>query len=671
MNKFFYLRLAVNNIRKNGQTYIPYVLTCIGTIMMFYNMCFLAVVKDIGYISDSQSLRIILRFGATVIGIFSVIFLFYTNSFLIKRRKKEFGLFNILGMEKKHIAKLMFFETLFIGFISLAAGILAGILLSKLMILLLFKIIAFKVTFGFEIPISAIVATVALFCGIFLLNLIYNICQVHLSKPIELLKGGNVGEKEPKTKWIMASIGAICLGIGYYIALTTESPLTALNIFFVAVILVMIGTYCLFTAGSIAVLKMLRKNKKYYYKLQHFISVSGMIYRMKQNAVGLANICILSTMVLVMVSGTLSLYLGTEDALKKYYPGQIVLQAEFDGETEDRFNKEVFIKKVEEIISSDEGKITDLDEYTYLAFSVGKGNGFFDTEIDRSFNAEFIQLCFITEADYMKLTGREVKLKDNEILLYDSAKENRDNILIKAGDYSFDFTVAGHLDSFPPVGDLAIYITDISYVVVKDEQVLSALYKGQKSAYNDRASDVKWVAEIDTDLKEDVQIACAREIKGLFSEGGIRGYRSFQVNTRAEGSTAIYAINGGFLFLGIFLGLLFIMATVLIIYYKQISESYEDKGRFEIMQKVGLPKKEIKRSIHAQILIVFFAPLVVAAIHVAFDFKLMIKLLSLFALKNIRLTMICTAGTLLGFAVMYGIVYALTARTYYKIVSAE
>ena len=282
MSRFFYQKLAINNMKKNSKTLIPYILACIGTIMMFYNMVFLVVAKDIGSVSDSEDVRYILFLGAIVIGIFSLIFLFYTNSFLIKRRKKEFGLFNVLGMEKKHIARIMFYESLFTALISIALGLIAGILLSKLIILLLFKLITFNATFGFEMPIIAVIISISLFLGIFLVNLLYNIRQVHLSNAIELLKGGNVGEKEPKTKWLLTIIGVLCLGVGYYIAVTTESPLAALNLFFVAVLLVIIGTYCLFTTGSIAVLKMLRKNKKYYYIPKHFISVSSMIYRMKQ-----------------------------------------------------------------------------------------------------------------------------------------------------------------------------------------------------------------------------------------------------------------------------------------------------------------------------------------------------------------------------------------------------
>jgi len=656
MNKFFYLRLAVNNIRKNGQTYIPYVLTCIGTIMMFYNMCFLAVVKDIGYISDSQSLRIILRFGATVIGIFSVIFLFYTNSFLIKRRKKEFGLFNILGMEKKHIARLMFFETLFIGFISLAAGILAGILLSKLMILLLFKIIAFKVTFGFEIPISAIVATVALFCGIFLLNLIYNICQVHLSKPIELLKGGNVGEKEPKTKWIMASIGAICLGIGYYIALTTESPLTALNIFFVAVILVMIGTYCLFTAGSIAVLKMLRKNKKYYYKLQHFISVSGMIYRMKQNAVGLANICILSTAVIIVLSTTISLYVGVEEVLRTRYPKDIAVNVDnisdkladkLDAAIEDQIAKAGTVKK--EAIS-----------YRYMSLAaIQNGTSFTAAGPDNYSYNKLTIVYFIPLAEYNKMENKFLSLSNGEALLYVLKGDvYGDTVNFK----DFKLSIKERLASFKVVELTPTLLYNCYYIVVDD---INTIKQVMNSLEVNAMDELSYYYGFDVDGDSNVQINLVKSLRNAIKNIGVNGY----VDGPEIERESFYSLYGGLFFLGLFLGLLFIMATVLIIYYKQIVEGYNDKERFEIMQKVGMSHSEIKRSIHSQVLTVFFLPLVAAVIHIAFAFKVITKLLLVFYLTNIPLFALCTAITILVFAIFYIIVYLMTARVYYRIVS--
>lgn len=669
MRKGLFPSLAWQNIRKNSKFYLPYILTVIGTVAGFYIVNAIASDEGVLRLRGAAYVKLMMFLGIIIIGIFSVIFLLYTNSFLMKRRKKELALYNMLGMEKRHIAGILCYESLYVALIGIAGGLLCGILLHKLVTLALFKLLRFDVPFGFTISTVAIKASVILFTSIIVITLLFNLVGIRRAKPIELLKSSSAGEREPKSKWILALIGVLSLGAGYYIALTTKSAIRALTIYFLAVFLVIIGTYCLFTAISIVVLKQLRRNKKLYYKTKYFIGISGMLYRMKRNAVGLANICILSTMVLVMVSGTISLYLGTEDMIDRFCPGQIVPQITINSESKNGFQKDIMIEKIKDIIEKNDGKITQFEDYTYLAFVAGKGENYYHTNIENVFNADFAQLCFITQEDFRKVTGKETNLEENEILFFSDTMKDKENIRIETGDYTFDFTIVEHLKSFPSVGNLTA-IVDTGYAVVKDEQVLRALYKGQKSAYGEKASGLEWVAIIDTDLKEDDQIKCAREIGNLSQEDVMGDYKGLLVNTRAENSADFYATSGGFLFLGLFLGFLFNMATVLIIYYKQISEGYEDKARFEIMQKVGLPKKEIRCSVSMQILIVFFAPLAVAAIHVAFDFKLMVKLLSLFYLTDNRLTMLCTFGTLLGFAVIYGIVYWLTARTYYKIVSA-
>ncbi|HHV99123.1 MAG TPA: ABC transporter permease [Clostridiaceae bacterium] len=658
MNSFFYPRLAANNLKKNAKTYIPYILTCIGTIMMFYNMSFLARAKDMGSLSDSQALRTILSLGASVIAIFSVIFLFYTNSFLIKRRKKEFGLFNILGMEKKHIAKIMFFETLFIALISLTAGILLGVLLSKLMILLLFKIISFKVTFGFEIPVPAVLSSIALFSGIFIVNLFYNVFQVHLSKPIELLKGGNVGEKEPKTKWLLAGIGAICLGIGYYIALTTESPLAALNLFFIAVILVMVGTYCLFTAGSIAVLKILRRNKKYYYKLKHFISVSGMIYRMKQNAVGLANICILSTAVIVMLSTTVSLYVGIEDVLRNRYPRNIIVTA---------YNvSDEMAEKLDAVIEEQTVKnsIKQINLMRFRAMPIVAMQNGTDFTVPKSVeytSEDLAMIELITVDDYNEMENKSVSLSAGEVLLYTLSGDIPGSAINFGG---LEFSIKERLDSFSLEAELSS-VTAKSYLIVVDGMdTIKQIYYSLNGNEADM-EELSYCYGFDVEVENDVQINLIRTLNDELAKLNVGG----QADGPEISRESFMNIYGGLFFLGIFLGLLFIMATVLIIYYKQIAEGYDDRKRFEIMQKVGLSRAEIKKSIHSQVLTVFFLPLIAAVIHIAFAFKVITKLLALFNLTNIPLFALCTAITILVFSVFYAIVYALTAKTYYKIVS--
>jgi putative ABC transport system permease protein len=660
MNRFFYFQLALNNIKKNAQTYIPFLLTGIGTVMMFYNMSFLAVARDIGAHSDSVSLRQLLTLGAGVIAIFSLIFLFYTNSFLIKRRKKEFGLYNVLGLEKKHIARIIFWETIVSALVSIGIGLGAGIIFSKLMILLLFKIISFRVVFGFEIPISAVIYTCLLFGGIFILNLLFNVLQVYLAKPVELLKGGSVGEKEPKTKWPMAIIGAFSLGIGYYISLTTESPLAALQLFFIAVVLVMIGTYCLFTAGSIAVLKMLRKNKRYYYRLKNFIPVSGLIYRFKQNAVGLANICILSTAVIIMLSTTISLYVGMEDVLRTRFPRNIIVSATNVSSEEASELKETIIN---ETLKSG---LTPIEDVGYRAMSfltVQKGTDFTSTSTSTYVADNMAMVVCLTAEEYGKMEGKFLNLKENEALIYILKGDIPGETLSFNG---YKLNIKERLSTMETEGLLSALMVDSYYLVVKDLDTIKEIYNSLNENRGDMG-DLSYYYAFDVQGEKEAQIKLVGNLQKAVNKINSDSY----VEGAEKARDGFYSLYGGLFFLGIFLGLLFIMATVLIIYYKQIAEGYEDRQRFQIMQKVGMSREEVKLVIRNQILIVFFLPLVTAVIHILVAFKVITKLLLVLNLTNVPLYAGCTASTILIFAVFYILVYALTARTYYNLTSRE
>jgi len=658
MNKFFYPKLAINNIKKNSKMYIPYILTCIGTIMMFYNMYFLVLAKDIGSLSDSESLKAILSLGMIVIGIFSVIFLFYTNSFLIKNRKKEFGLFNILGMEKKHIASVMFFETLFISISCIVVGILAGILFSKLMILLLFRIINFEVTFGFEIPIKAVLYTILLFVGIFILNLIFNIFQVHISKPIELLKGGKVGEKEPKTKWITTIIGIASLGTGYYIALTTESPIAAINVFFIAVVLVMIGTYSLFTAGSVAILKMLRNNKKYYYKPNHFISVSGMIYRMKQNAVGLSNICILSTAVIIMISTTISMYVGLEDVLRTSFPRNIAINSnDLSDDKAEQLDKIIN----EQILLAGINPMNVKHSRSIGFVALQKGSNFTKEESFSNSYKNMAMLSFVTIDEYNKEENKNISLSKGEVLLY-SVNCNIPGDIISFNELKL--TIKDRIENLNSEDSPLKTLTSAYYIVVDNIDTIHEIHN-EIANQDVHKKELSYYYGFDVGCQKDIQINLVASLQNAIDDSGLYAYVVGVENVRAS----FLLMYGGLFFIGLFLGLLFIMATVLIIYYKQIVEGYDDKERFEIMQKVGMSHSEIKKSIHSQVLMVFFLPLITAVIHLAFAFKVITKLLLLLNLANVQLFALCAVITIFVFAVLYSIVYALTARMYYKIVS--
>ncbi|WP_123054187.1 ABC transporter permease [Clostridium sp. JN-1] len=646
MSKLFYPRLAVINIKKNSKTYFPFIVTCICTIMMFYMMHALSINKGLDGVSGSADLKIILHLGTIIIGIFSAIFLFYTNSFLMKRRKKEIGLYNVLGLEKKHIAKVLFFESIFTSFISLTAGLIGGIILNKLMFLLLLKILRFKVSFGFSISVPSIIITLIVFIGIFFVTLLSNLVQIKMSKPIELLKGTEQGEREPKTKWIMTIIGVITLGTGYGIALKVQSPLSALNLFFVAVILVMIGTYAIFTAGSIALLKFLRNHKKFYYKTNHFVAISGMLYRMKQNAVGLANICILSTAVIVMLSTTVSLYAGMEDVLRTRFPRNLMVSASQVSKSQ--------VQKIDEIIDVEtkNSKVGINDKLNYWdnSFAATKKDGKFLLRSEPGYSSNISMIVLMPISDYNRLEGKNVSLADDEAIIFSKAK-NYDKNNITIGNKTFkikqvlDKPIAGMESQMEDIVDsYVLFVNDIDAIGKKG-------YKEYTIGFDVQGTD-KDISALSKDLKE------------KFMENKIEVH----INSAAGSRENFFMMYGGLFFIGIFLGALFLMATVLIIYYKQISEGYDDKERFEIMQKVGMSKKEIKKTIRSQVLMVFFLPLVFTVIHVAFAFPMITKLLAVLYLKNVSLFMLCTLSTILVFAVIYAVVFSLTARVYYKIV---
>ena len=642
MNNFIYEKLAVTNLKNNRKTYVPYIFTGVLTVMMFYIIDALSRGKGI----TQDTLKICLQYATGVIVVFAVIFLFYTNSFLIKRRKKEIGVYNILGMGKRHIARMMAVETILTAGISILGGLVFGIIFGKLMYLLLLKILHNSVDMQFSVNGTAIVQTVILFAGIFLLTYLYNILQIQLVNPVELLHGGNQGEKEPKSRWLLVIIGVAALGNGYRIALTTEAPLEALLKFFIAVICVIIGTYALFIAGSIVVLKMLRKNKAYYYNPKHFTSVSGMIYRMKQNGAGLANICVLSTMVLVMVSTTVSLYAGMEDILDSRFPRDVSIvckQADVDHE-------EIIERLLKEQCEKAGVKITDRVWYRYGSMNaVLKGDKLENVNQYYPDN-HFYYVEMMTQDEYNRIEKRNVSLEEQEILTYTTnGKCGKKQINIAGQNYLVKKELPEMTSQ--PKSTAEIYKT-LYIVFANAEQIERIEPFSYADKFNLKGDDGK-------------QKEALEQIQNEFYEKIPDG----MMESRMLSRSSFYELYGGLFFIGIYLGSMFIMATVLIIYYKQISEGYDDRERYQIMQKVGMSKKEVKRSIRSQILSVFFLPLVVAVIHVAVAFKVMTKILGVLNLTNVSLFAVCTIITTAVFAVFYIIVYSITAKEYYRIVN--
>lgn len=662
-----YTKLAITNIKNNRQFYFPYLLTGIITVAMFYIMCALESNPGIQSMPGAKDLGLILRLGIGVIGIFAVIFLFYTNSFIIKRRKKELGIYNILGMEKRHIAKILSKEAFFTAIIAIGGGLVTGVLFHKLACMLLYRMIGFNGGITFSFSKKGVMITAILFAIVYLLTYIYDLFQVQLANPIELLQSGNKGEREPKTKAIMAVLGVLCLGTGYFIAITTKNPIKALTLFFVAVILVIIGTYLLFTAGSIALLKILRRNKGYYYQTKHFTSVSGMIYRMKQNAVGLANICILSTMVLVAVSTTVSLYVGIEDIMKERYPNEINISAYYDtgAPAEDSI-----APIVEKSVKESGRKIRHEEDYLELYFAAIKDQGQYslDKEKVKTAGDRVSGFVVLTREDCKKKYNEEIpELAENEVALFTIKKTDMDTLVLENRSYHVkEIKQFQNTEDFETIADI---MDEYYYVIVNDVQDMERLWQLQKEIYQENSSSISRQVRVDIDGDSEQKKECFENIKTAL--GPEQAKARILIDSRQSNLDEFYQIYGGFLFLGLFLGILFLMITVLIIFYKQISEGYDDKERFSIMEKVGMSNDEVKATIRSQVRTVFFLPILMAAVHVGMAFPMIKRLLSLFGLSNTALFAGCMAGTILVFALIYLLVFLKTSKTYYKIVGEQ
>lgn len=662
-----YTKLAITNIKNNRQFYFPYLLTGIITVAMFYIMCALESNPGIQSMPGAKNLGLILRLGIGVIGIFAVIFLFYTNSFIIKRRKKELGIYNILGMEKRHIAKILSKEAFFTAIIAIGGGLVTGVLFHKLACMLLYRMIGFNGGITFSFSKKGVMITAILFAIVYLLTYIYDLFQVQLANPIELLQSGNKGEREPKTKAIMAVLGVLCLGAGYFIAITTKNPIKALTLFFVAVILVIIGTYLLFTAGSIALLKILRRNKGYYYQTKHFTSVSGMIYRMKQNAVGLANICILSTMVLVAVSTTVSFYVGIEDIMKERYPNEITISAYYDtgAPAEDSI-----APIVEKSVKESGRKIRHEEDYLELYFAAIKDQGQYslDKEKVKTAGDRVSGFVVLTREDCKKKYNEEIpELAENEVALFTIKKTDMDTLVLENRSYHVkEIKQFQNTEDFETIADM---MDEYYYVIVNDVQDMERLWQLQKDIYQENSSSISRQVRLDIDGDSEQKKECFENIKTAL--GPEQAKARILIDSRQSNLDEFYQIYGGFLFLGLFLGILFLMITVLIIFYKQISEGYDDKERFSIMEKVGMSNDEVKATIRSQVRTVFFLPILMAAVHVGMAFPMIKRLLSLFGLSNTALFAGCMAGTILVFALIYLLVFLKTSKTYYKIVGEQ
>lgn len=667
MKLLFYPRLALTNLKKNIQLYLPYILMSSFTVMMFYLINYLSSHPGLDKIvSGTRTIKTILDLGNIIVCLFSIIFLFYMNSFLIKRRKKEIALYNILGLEKKHIMIMIFYETLITTLISIVPGFIFGIIFSQLVSLLLIHLLKISTSLTFHISRSALLITLLVFSLIYFLSYLIHAIQIQLSNPIELLKGTQSGEREPKTKWLMTIVGLISLLTGYYIAITINDPITAIILFFIAVLLVIIGTYFLFIAGSITLLKILKKNPRFYYQTKHFTAVSQLIYRMKQNAVGLASICILLTSILVMLSSTVSLYFGIEDTVSSYQQDSYHLKIYgYDDATlpSDQQLAE-FYTKIQTELNNNDIEIKSFIHTKRYSISVRFQDNrriVFDNE-PGTFTVGY--LIALTQDEYNRAYHQNINLNSQDILVSSNFFEFGDYLKIENQQYSIKKIVHQPylLANENPSAEQNLV------VIMKDEQAIQTM---MSPFYDDRLSptenlSIVYQNQAKEKKAENIINQCLENfsLKTKKNNSTISFYHSSMYETRIM----LMELYGSLFFLGIFLGILFLMATILIMYYKQLSEGYEDQKRFEIMQKVGMSKKEVKQTIRFQILIFFFLPLVVSVMHMAFAFNMITMMMFSFLTTDINVFIKCTIISVLIMTIIYAVVYIFTSKTYYRIV---
>lgn len=677
----FYPRLAWDGIRKNKRLYLPYILTCAGMVMMFYIIHHLAAMPALDGMAGGSATKLTLGFGVWVIAVFALIFLTYTNSFLMRRRQKEFGLYNILGMGKKNLGMVYIWETVIVFVISMISGLVCGIGLSKMAELGLVRMLYGEITYDFTISSEVILDTFLVFGVIFVFLFLKGMLTLWRLNAVSLLKSENTGEKPPRANYLLGLGGILILAAAYYIAVSIQSPLLALSWFIIAVIMVIIATYLLFVAGSVMMCRILQKNQKYYYQKNHFVAVSSMVYRMKRNGAGLASICILSTMVLVMMLGAGSLYFGAEDSLKTRYPREISVSVDFVSFEEDHVytseKEEHLLAEIDQIL--DDNDVTPQNKECYLSSSIvgmlGNGKFIANPEIVNTANVDTMekvtQVYFVPLSEYNECMDTKETLGEGEVLIH-CVRRSYDDPEIHLADGTV-LTVKKQVDAMMGSGDAAMDIIPSVFVVVNDLEAISDSINSEFTN-EDYYCRPELHYGFDTGLEAEEEIRLAEEIRTHVREldvTGEGGFYSYGVECREAEREDFYGTYGGIFYLGVILSIVFILATVLIIYYKQITEGYEDESRFAIMQKVGMTKEDIRKNINSQMLTVFFLPLAAAVLHLSFAFPMVQKLLALFNLRNVSLMILIMAISVLVFGVFYGIIYKVTSNAYYSIVSGK
>ncbi len=655
MHRHWNARMAWANMKNNKSIYLPYLMAASLIVMLFYSLRSVALMVADSGAAGGATMNAMLQMSSWICGMLSLVILFYINSFIMKRRKKEFGLYSVLGMEKRHIAMVIAWEVLLTGTVGILCGIVLGALFSQLLFLLLLKIVGLPAALRFQIPFGEAAATVVLFGIGFLVLLGYDIISVCRTDPIALLRSEKEGEREPKTKWVTAIVGFVTLGAGYLLALTVKTPSDALTVFFPAVLLVMIGTYCLFVAGSILILKLLRRNKGFYYQPQNFISISGMMYRMKQNAVGLSNICILATCVLVTLSSTVSLFIGEEDILRARYPRQIRTSCVMEDAQSGEQLMQASRRHAEDYGVSIQNEIG----YAAFRYPASYTDGVF-TASDGS--DALYELDAVSLSDYNRIMGTQLQLSGQEVLVALSEMQmDKDEISLQGVSYHIRqrIEMPAFLSRSSGYPGALMILPDSSHLEELSRRVNEAF--AGKATYN-------VMYYYDYDLSGEPPQTYYTAMREKILQTVDRLAETSSIDTARED---FYQLYGSLLFVGIFFVSLFLIATVLIIYYKQITEGFDDRDRFCILRKVGMSDREVRNTINQQVLMVFFFPLGMAVIHISVAFPVLCKLLLAFQMTNRMLFFGCTACAVVLFALLYYAVYHVTSKTYYRIVQGK
>ena len=653
--------LAVSNLKKNRTLYIPFSIASITMMVITYILLALSTNKTILQSNGGNTVVMALGFGVVIMLLVSTLTMIYANGFVMKNRSKEFGLYSILGLGRSQIQLLQVIEMVLFAIINLIVGLVLGVLLNRLAFALLLKAMRFTVPISYEFQFASVIMIGILFSGIFVFLMILNAIKIRVSRPLELLREKKSGEKTGRFLSIRALIGVAILGYAYYISQSIESPIKALGWFFIAVLLVVIATYILFDAGSIALLRFLKNRKTFYYRPINFISVSNLIFRMRKNAMGLASICILSTMVLVTLGTTGSLQFGAQEVINRTSPTDFTFRNMYRNPEETA----AYSKEAKQLAAGTASKVTDFYEYSYILTGGNQEGNVLDTNVKKLGTLPESMVVLVSVEDYNRNSGENITVKPGEMVIGEQYTERTKPSFtqIAVGENTFSIGQVIDVNKFAAGLIVNPNITDHSYIGLLNEEDMAKVvpYYSKENDEGYRAYTRHYIAlwntssQTDDEKKKELEAYQQSDIAG-----GIDG--------KIEIAQLLFQFYGSLLFLGILLAIAFSVGAVLVIYYKQVSEGYEDRERYVILKKIGIDQPMIHQSINRQVLIVFFLPLLTAFLHTALSYNIVSKIVLIFGIKGsiIGLTMLAVAGV---FMIAYFLVYKITSREYFKIIN--